>query len=266
MDKFQSPLNSLDAKNAAELKKLNLEIGILERQHQWVGSLIQLVPVLTTLVALAGLFFTSLQAINAQREERINRVQTQIRSDKEQILEFISNEKTSSVRVAFLLDDLQSLIGQLNGGAPETQVVTEQLMRVVWELPFEQKRDFDFDVSAMRKWNGFRLFWQSYPDSHRLFLTMKYYPRLSKLHAQEPPCIEKFDFEDGTMVLTYKNAGQPCQEALTNAFMHGFLEHLNLIKETNRPEILRRELDEFRKLTNNPVLAERLTATYLPSQ
>jgi hypothetical protein len=245
-------------KAKAEITKLNLEIGILKRQHLWVENLVKFVPVIATTIAVLGLGFTIWQALNAQRDERTSKIQSQILTDKEQILEFVTNDKTSSIRVAFLLDDLNSLIRQLSDREAETKVVTEQLMRVAWELPLAQRRDFDFDVSALRRWTNFRQFWQSYPFSHHLFLAQKYYPRLVQLHAKEAACIEKLDYAAGTNILSYPIVDTPCQEELINALMNGFEEHLKLIKETNRFDLVRVELEEFKKSTNNFAFAERL--------
>lgn len=252
-------------KAEAELEKLNLEIRALKGQNPWVENFVRIVPVVTTMIAVLGLGFTIWQALNAQRQERISKIQSQIRADKEQILEFVTDDKISSVRVAFLIDDLKSLIRQLSDNEAETKVVTEQLMRVVWELPFDHRRDFDFDVSASRRWNDFRQFWKSYPDSHHLFLARKYYPRFERLHAEQMACIEKLDYAEGTRVVSYQNAGMPCSEGLINASIDAYEEHLKLIKETNQLDRLRLELEQFRAVTNNPGFANRLTKIYLGS-
>jgi seryl-tRNA synthetase len=250
----------------AELEKLDLEIRALKDQKPWVENFVRIVPVVTTMIAVLGLGFTIWQALNAQRQEHISKIQSQIRSDKEQILEFVTNDKISSVRVAFLIDDLNSLIRQLSDSEAETRVVTEQLMRVVWELPFDQRRDFDFDVAASRRWSDFRQFWKSYPDSHHLFLARKYYPRFERLHAEQTACIEKLDYADGARVVTYQNAGMPCSEGLINALIDAYEEHLKLIKETNQVDRMRNELKQFTAVTNNPGLANRLTQIYLGSE
>ncbi len=247
----------------AELTKLKLEIRALTRRKPWVENFVKIVPVVTTIIAVMGLGFTIWQALQAQRQEHTSKLQSQVREDKEQILDFITNDKITPVRVAFLIDDLNSLIRQLDDSDAERRVVTEQLMRVVWELPFDARRDFDFDTSAMRQWNDFRQFWKSYPDSHRLFLARKYYPSLARLHLAQPPCLEKLDYAEGVRVVSYANAGMACAEGVINASIDAFEEHLKLLKEANLTDRIRFELDEFKKATNNPGFTNRLARIYL---
>lgn len=249
-------------KEEAELTKLNLEIRALSRRSLWVENFVKVVPVVTTVIAVMGLGFTIWQALQAQRQEHMSQLQSQVRTDKEQILDFVTNDKITPVRVAFLIDDLNSLVRQLSDPEGETRVVTEQLMRVGWELPFDQRRDFDFDASALRRWIDFRQFWKSYPDSHHLFLTRKYYPNFARLRAAQAPCIEKLDYVQGVRTVTYQNAGMPCPEPVINASIDAYEEHLKLLKEANQVDRIRVELEEFKKATNNPNFTDRLTRDY----
>ena len=85
-------------KAEAELEKLDLEIRALKDQKPSVENFVRIVPVVTTMIAVLGLGFTIWQALNAQRQEHISKIQSQIRSDKEQILEFVTNDKISCSR------------------------------------------------------------------------------------------------------------------------------------------------------------------------
>ncbi len=260
-------------KTAAELEvdKLNEEVKILRRQNSWIGGVVNLVPMITTFVAVAGLAFSFYQAQRAQNkeredrtrnetQERINRIQNQIRTDKDQLVEFISNDRISLVRAGFLIDDLKSLVAQLPDGNSETKDVTKLLHDVAWDLRFDERRHFDFDVTALQRWGDYRQFWKNYPDSHQLFLANKYLPRIEKLHNDDAPCLEKLDYEAGTTILTYKNAGKTCNEELIGALMYGFGEHLRALKEGNQSNLLSREIEKLGELTNRP-LAQKLSAS-----
>jgi DNA repair exonuclease SbcCD ATPase subunit len=257
----------------AQLEKLNLEIKSLKQNTKWEDRIIKLTPVITVLIAFAGLFFTVWQyqrndalTRREQEKERINRIQSQIRADKEQLLEFITNKQISSVRAAFLIDDLDSLIEQLPDRELEKQIITEHLMRVAWELRFEEERDIDFDVSALRRWSGYRQFWKSNPGSHHVFLTKKYYSRIEHHHAQDPSCVENIDYDEQTTLFISRSDSKTCQEGLFPVLLYGFKEHLEALKETNNQELLRKEIEEFSRRTNKSPLAERLSATYLISK
>lgn len=262
--------------NAAQLRKVRLEIKDLKRSNKW-GLVAIFIPLITTAIAVAGLVITIHQIQSAQTKEReeryrnetlmrqgqendrVSKIHSQIRADKEQLLEFITNDKFSSVRAAFLIDDLNSQIEQLPKGSSEREAVTELLRRVAWRLPFDREEHFDFDVSALRRWKDYRQFWKLYLNSHHDFLISKYYPLLKQFHARDPQCIENLDYEEGTTTLTYKRAGTICDEKLINAFIYGYKEHLEVIKETNQLELVRKELEEFGRLTNNSAFAGKLT-------
>lgn len=278
----------LGANDDLEREKLRLEIASLAHQNSRLGRAMKVVPMLTTLVAVAGLVVTYWNGQSTLRSEsearsreaterthnealdRINRIQTQIRADKEQILEFATNDKTSSVRVSFLIDDLKSLIEQLSKQGveklseqtyqDERHAVTQVLGGVAWDLRFDDRRHFDFDVIALKRWPEVRQFWKTFRDSHHLFLESKYYFRIKKLHSDDPPCLEKLDYDADTTILSYKNTGKACNEELIDALIYGFGEHLRVMKEANQSELLEHEVDEFGKLTNNAGFAQKLFA------
>jgi regulator of sigma D len=271
-DQNQQPNDINASLSAAQLEKLSLEIENLKRHSSWEDRLVKFLPMIATFVAVAGFFFTVWQAqlniVHARQEqekERINKIQNQIRSDKEQILEFITNNKISAVRAAFLIDDLKSLMEQLPQRELETQSITELLSRVAWELRFDEERDINFDVSALRRWPNFRQRWSFNPGAHHGFLARKYYPRMQELHAQNPLCVESMDYDERTFSFISAASNSSCEEGLFPILTYGFREHLEVLKETNNSELLRREIEAFSKLTNNSPLAKKLSTTYLGS-
>lgn len=256
--------------SVAQLEKLNLEIKNLKRHSTWEDRLLKSLPMIATFVAVAGFFFTVWQAQHnivlarqEQEKERINKIQNQIRSDKEQLLEFITNNRISSVRAEFLIDDLKSLVQQLPKDELETQSITNLLKRVAWELPFDEDRHINFDVSALKLWPNFRKLWSFNPGAHHGFLARKYYPRMEAIHAQDPLCVESMDYDEGTFTFNSAGNNPSCQEGLFPVLTFGFREHLEVLKETNNSELLRREIEEFAKLTHNSPLAKKLSITFL---
>lgn len=274
-----------------EQQKLRLEIDGLKRQNRLIERIVQLVPVMTTFVAVAGLAFSFWNSQRLQRiesaarsteatdrarnetQDRINKVQTQIRADKEQILEFATNDKISPIRVAFLIDDLKSLTEQLPKNESEKDInqqgklekeakdsITELLRRAAWDLRFDESRHFDFDAYALRRWNNYRQLWKEHPGEHHYFLANKYHLRIKKFRDADPSCIEKLDYEEATTILTYKNADKACNQELIGAVIYVFGEHLRVIKEANQSDLLSQEVQEFGKLTN-PTFAKKFFAS-----
>jgi len=271
-----------------ERQKLRLEIIDLKHQISRLGRMVKVIPVLTTLVAVGGLVFSFYNAESARRTEsekrsqeskerernneldRINKVQAQIRSDKEQILEFLITDKISPIKAGFLVEDLtiqteqlppaekakREDLGQTRDEAKNA--ITELLRRIAWDLPFDQKRDFLFDVQALRRWSSFRQSWIDNEGSHELFLARKYFPRIQKVRAENGPCIEKLDYIENTTRLDYSKAGRPCQEDLIDALIYSLRERLQAMKLSNQSTLFEKTLGEFGKFTNNPAFAKKL--------
>jgi hypothetical protein len=257
---------------AAQIEKLNLEIEKLKQQHEWTEQISKLLPIIASLIAVCGFLFTVWQAQRnesltrqQQEKDRIAKIQAQIRSDKEQLDEFLTEAKISSVRVAFLIDDLNSLVEQLPARERETETdsISQQLSRVVWDLHFDSERDVNFDVSALRRWNDFRDRWRSNPATHNGFLARKYYSRMAEIYKKDPKCIENLRYDERTFAFASAQPGKNCQEVFFSILTYGYGEHLDVLAETSRDE-LKKATDEFQKLTNNPVLAQTLFAKYLP--
>src|SRR4051794_33822879 len=89
---------------AAKIKKTNLEIASLERPKR---DVMKYIPVLTSLVAVLGLVINSFQTQQARAFEmdqnyrsqslaETQRLQNQLRTDKEQLLQFMSDDNFST--------------------------------------------------------------------------------------------------------------------------------------------------------------------------
>jgi hypothetical protein len=259
-----------DAQTSEQLKQLSLEIKSLTQRSERENKLLKYTPAITALLAVAGFFFTVWQAQrndSLQREERtkerINRIQSQIRADKEQIVEFISDNKISTVRVAFLLSDLNSLISQLPQREPEMQDVTKLLADAAWDLRFDEQRHIDLDVLALRRWPDYRRSWSSNQDSHRVFLSQKYYPPMARIHAQDPQCVENLRYSEEAARYVSRGVDRECEDGLFPILLYGLAEHFEVLKEAGNRELLSKEIWELVQMTNNAAFTQQLSTTYL---
>lgn len=262
-----------DEKLKAELEKLNLEIRLLKREKNWLWSLLRL-PFITAIVAAAGLAATVWQIERAdlaqleerktrtenERQERINRIQNQIRTDKEQLTEFGNDPKISAVRAGFLINDLKSLIEQLPNEKSQnpaqkkepddaTSAVTWLLHDVAWNLSFNGRREIDFDVATL-KWPELKEFWKNNQGSHQLFLTQKYHSQLKKLNEDNKSCLGMLDYVKETKILSYDRTDRRCNQELIDALIYGLGTHLTVIKDAGQSDLLKHELDGLTGLTN----------------
>jgi hypothetical protein len=259
-----------DEKSKAELDKLKLEIRLLKREKNWLWLL--KLPFITAIVAAAGLAATVWQIERAdlaqveerkartenEQQERINRIQNQIRTDKEQLTEFGNDPKISAVRAGFLINDLKSLIEQLPKEKSQnpaekkepddaTSAVTWLLHDVAWNLSFSGRREIDFDVATL-KWPELREFWIRNQGSHQLFLAQKYHSQLSRLKDEDRSCLEMLDYVKETKILTYDKTDKRCNQELIDALIYGLGTHLTVMKNANQP--LTNEIKNLTELVN----------------
>jgi len=206
---------------AAQVEKLKLEIEMLRQQNRLELGFARFIPAITTLVAVLGLIFTFWQSHQVQIKEsddrekaRINNIQNQIRADKEQLREYVTNDKVSATSVVFALDDLSNLVKQLPTSDAEIGQVTRLLDSIAYELRFHEKRDIYFDVQALQGWPSYRENWKRNAGYHNDFLSQKYLVPIARAYIQDPLCLQSVDYDGERLVFTSTNIGETCQDGL----------------------------------------------------
>lgn len=246
---------------AAQLKKTNLEIAELKKPKR--SRTATYVPLITTLVAVGGLVFTIYQAQEAtkkdnaarvlsenarqaeQTSDRINRIEAQVRGDKERLLQFSADPKMSTASVVFLLDDLTGLIENLPRRDDERKKVTDVLGMVVWELGFDETRHIDFDVQALQRWPAYKEFWMLNGPAHHLLLSKKYYPAISEAYARDSLCVRTADFDEKRRIFISPQGNKECDYGIFPVLVNGFKAHLEIMKAANDQERLKNEVLAF---------------------
>jgi hypothetical protein len=246
-----------------ERHKLALEIEKLKQQNRLIERLGTFVPVLTTLVAVAGLFLSFLSFQSARQTEsetraldRANRIQIQIRADKEEVLKFPTKEEIFPSGIGFLIDDLKTLIAQLgqdstdSAAAEQAQTdTTNLLIDMAWGLRYDQAQHFSFDYYAVSRWKAYREWWKTHPDEHRYFLENKYHSEITRVRNDKPSCIEKLNYKPGTTILAFDQSDH-CDEDLIGALIYSYGQHLIIMSEARQLDF-ENELQEFARLTNS---------------
>ena len=262
----QNQPDGSDNPTTAELEreKLTLEIEKLRQQKRLIERIGTFGPALTTLVAVAGLFlsFLSLQSARQSENEtraleRANRIQNQIKADKEAILKFPVNEEISPSGIGFLIDDLKTLIAQLGkdptNSADRKQAeadTTNLLIDMAWSFQYDQAKHFSFDYYAVSRWSAYREWWKTHPGEHLYFLENKYHSEITRLRNEKPPCIEKMNYKTGTTILAFDKADQ-CNEELIGALVYSHGQHLIVLLEAHQSDSFEKELQALARLTNS---------------
>jgi len=280
----------LDELIRAQISKTNLEIADLKHPRR---DPLKYIPFVTTLVAVIGLLISSYQTHQARLDEteqnqrnlvltaksqslaEAQRLQNQIRADKLELLQFISDDSFSTARVMFLLDDLTGLLEQLSNRedlfgthsnlGPESQQIADLLQTITWQVRFDQERHIDFDVQALHRWPAYKDFWIANGPSHHLLLSKKYYTAISNEYSKDTDCIEGLDFHDQRRIFVTTSASKQCETGLFPVLVVGFKQHLEIMNKAGKKDFVKNEVEQFASLTNGCKIAKRLEKEILGS-
>jgi len=143
----QKPNTTSDLISEAQLKKLELEIEDLERKKanekvlkRILTAIPTILPAITIILAILGFWDGYRRYQNEQEQRRIvekqqqiDRLQNQLRSDYQELLGITTSENQTVSRASFLLEDMNSLIQRLESLEPKEnsfrRSVTKSLMR-----------------------------------------------------------------------------------------------------------------------------------------
>jgi hypothetical protein len=272
-----SPKTSLDlarALIAAKTRKTNLEIAGMERPKR---DVMKYIPVVTGLVAVLGLIINSVQTQQARTFEmdqvyrsqslaETQRLHNQLRTDKEQLLQFMSDDKFSTARVVFLLDDLNSILSQLSSREDlfkaksnetlERQKITDLLQMLIWQVAFDQERHIDFDVQALQRWPQYKDFWIANGPSHHLLLSKKYYTAILNSLSTDGACIQGLEWNDRLRRFVTTHSERQCEQGVFPALVVAFKLRLQIMKEAGRLDFVKDEIAQFNALTKGSKIAK----------
>ena len=205
-------------------------------------------------VSLAvGKFLTEKERERILRQEELKeRLESQYRSDLQELLQFAGNKSMSIPQAAFLLEDLTRLT--VNDGH-KRQAVTKLLVRLIEsECDFDQPRDVEFGTVALEYWKGYSKYLQENYETHS-FLVYKYFPALRSLHGQDPKYFETIAWEPG---FGFRVAHYTAEAKFVHfeRLVRGFVKHFELLRD--RPKAAEDAKANFVEALNNPRLADAL--------
>lgn len=272
--------NLSDSHSEAELEKLNLEIESLRYKNKWEHRITVYIPLVSTLLAIGGLLFGIYQFQSQQRlqqdktiaeqqkdraakeTEQAFRIQDQIRTDVDQLLQFTSNKEITISRVIFILNDLKLL---LDYSADEQHTIPKKLQEqkrgitknlvktLEYDCDFNNPRDVEFALSIIENWDDYLEYLKSDIDTVQIFVE-KYIWALQKLHAKNPEFIESLEYDEENSDFYYKGDLSFFYEfdKLENCFK----KHLDLIE--HKPTLKTKYIRSFQAATCNPTLTKQL--------
>lgn len=266
------PQDEKDELAEAQLKKLKLEIEDIERRRKLSAKVIQYIPLITTLLAVAGLVFSMMQAqrarqkdnedrsynerlrIDEQAKERANKIQSQMRVDKEQLLDFITDDKISVTRTIFLLRDLESLANQLPNAEVEKEYIANFIMGMIRELDFNQERHVFFESEAFRLFDPYSNYLKALPPIHKIILD-KYFIHLNRYITENSQCAQNIIESEKIPESKRKS----CRADLFIGLVTAIQEHVSIMeKSENRDFFLESVKADWAEITKKLPIAKKL--------
>jgi hypothetical protein len=268
----------------AELQKLNLEIEHLRNKSKWSDRIAPFTNLLSIIIAVFGFLFgiyqfqKQQQAMNQQLifeqekhrlaldREHETKLQDQIRSDVEQLLQFPKEKDLTLSKVAFLLSDLKNGIENKYRGRADAATATKETVReistmlsmaVVNECDFDEDRNVRFLAALMNQWIDYEDYLKEDTDEIE-FLLDKYAEAINRIYKADPAVIRHVSYEADHEIFNYvEGAGKLdyATRAHFQALVMGFARAYDLLKDKKASEWL---AIKFQASTCNPTLTKQL--------
>ncbi|MDX6288945.1 MAG: hypothetical protein QOH42_744 [Blastocatellia bacterium] len=240
-----TPEQSLEA---AQLEKLNLEIRALRKKSAWRDTVLQLTPALTVLVALSGFVFGIYQFHNGQEKarefeqagQRI-KIQDQIRSDLDQIVQFTADKKQTVSRVSFLLLDLDNLLkpnpGDPDSTAKDRRKISDLLVQLMCDdTDLNERRNVSFALTLVKQWSDYGESLKAHPNMLANILT-NHCDAFEGIYKKAPKYFGRFKYTDQTKSEIDEPDVKPIPDAsLARHFedlVGSYSRHLELIQDAS---------------------------------
>ncbi|MDX6529718.1 MAG: hypothetical protein QOH41_2008 [Blastocatellia bacterium] len=257
----------------AQLEKLNLEIRDLKRKSPWIETLLQLAPTVTVLVTGLGLFFAFYQFHKGQQVARATertdqrvKLQTQIRNDLDQIVQFPADTNQTVARVSFLLQDLTKLEGinqsdLANAGEPdkfaaEQRSISDVFARMILkDIDYNKQRDVDFARVIFHSWDDYHNYLMDEKDQASLhYILIKTLDALYELHKRYPDYFSQVHLNEANLFTADVSEPNLAQVRYFESLLNSFPEYLELIKDAS---LKQQRVKQFQAALCNPTLTQQ---------
>jgi hypothetical protein len=261
---------ALDALTAAQIRKLDLESGLLENERRLPSRLVQFVPLITVLVSVGGLIFTVNQFLTQRTAElrsidkqRAAATEALLRSDLQELL--VPGEKRpSAARLYLLFNDFATLLPERNEQRTNfTGILVEFIKN---DADFSNVADARLELIIMERWPDYSRQLTSDQEAHR-YIMYKYFQALRHLHDSDPEYFESISWEAST---GYQVARYTKEDnfRIFASLVQGFAAHLDILRQApnsgDTTDLLQEALDEFQLALKNASLTQEMFGWLLP--
>ncbi|HEX5832411.1 MAG TPA: hypothetical protein VFY34_01075 [Pyrinomonadaceae bacterium] len=268
----------------AQLEKLQLEIAQLNKSR-WTDRIGPFTNLLSIVIAVSGFLFgiyqfqKQQQALNQQLifeqekyrvaldREHQTKLQDQIRSDVEQLLQFSRDKELTISKVVFLLSDLETCISNKFSGLQEdTNSPTKNMVREVSALlgtavsnegNFDEPRDVKFLNTLLNNWDDYEEYLKGDKDEIE-YLLDKYAESIERIYHMDPSVVRTATYDANTAIFSYDEGQGKLDYRTRDHFQDlvvGFSRAYGLLADKEASEWL---AVKFQASTCNPTLTKQL--------
>lgn len=245
----QNETNNANDLSSLQRKKLELEIQDLEDERTTWNKATEILPFLTTFIAVAGLLFTIYKTQIERKQELAARDEDHIRDDMNQLLTLDPDEETPTGMITFLFDDLNRLVER---NPDRRKAISVALFTFIKEdCNFDRLRHIHLDIASIELWKDYKEYLVENPKEHG-FIMYKYFQSLRQLHDEDKKYFESIQRKESGFEV----------EAFTDEMR--YLRFLALIiayslhLEILNPQAKERAIERFQRAMNNQSLTEQL--------
>ncbi len=254
-----SELNHAGRRADLEVKKLCLEIEQLQAGNSTYEKALKLIPFVTALVAILGLWFAVVRFFSEQKIDRKLQIERRVSDNIEELLTFPTDDSLSGSRLLFLLKELDSLSKYVPERRPPITVIIAEL--VAQDCDFNRRRDVLFNINVLRHWPDYRDYLKSNPE-RLTFISYKYFQALRQLHEKEPVYFETLDFQrDSGYIVGDEGYTEEATFLLFESLVRGFAIHLSMVEQGSKRWL--KSIQQFDEALQNPRLTQRLFGTII---
>ena len=275
MQDDRTEMSVADSLAAAELEKLRLEIEDLKNSSDWRNEISAFTPLISVIIAVGGFLFGIYQfqrqqqlqqerTIVEQRREQASkeldqklRIQNQIRSDLEQLLQFVRDKQQTVSKAFFLLGDLKAYLSVANAQVQPGEAVflnngkgvTASLVNsVIHDCDFNQFRDVTFDLILYENWDDYKEYFVENPYD-AFYIADKYVNAMNEFCKGDPDVLSKVEYNNGTFLYIggFGRIG-PTKVRHFEAIAHGFRVHIRRVKDEDQKDLI----EAFERSIKNP--------------
>jgi hypothetical protein len=250
-----------DSLAAAQLEKLLIEIQNLKKKNKWDNIVASYTPLISVLIAVGGFLFGIYQfqkqqriyqnqMINEQQKDRLTeevsqkiKIQDQIRTDIEQLLQFTTDKNQTVSKALFLLEDLRTILktdlpgesGRPDAFLAEKRQVTVTLIYMIQsDCDFDQQRDVQFALTVISEWSDYQQYLKENPNT-LAYLLRKHTDALEHLYDSAPLFFSQVERRAGAFA--YPARGMATLSTQITHFERLFLSfkrHWDLLEEQSQ--------------------------------